>query len=106
MAQSFIAAATASAIAGSRVDPVSIVLCNDRKTGLGNRAFITVLLKTFVPKNSDAESFENESGSEIGRYVVTASIACRRPELPLTIFSSLIDRMHVDLPAAVRAPDP
>ena len=55
-----------SAIDGSSFDPVSIVFSSDLKTGLGSRSFITVLLKTFEPNNSLAETFENESGSEIG----------------------------------------
>ena len=66
IAQSFIDAATVSAIDGSRVAPVSMVRINDLKTGLGKRAFITDLLNTFIPKNSIAECCEIDSGSEVG----------------------------------------
>jgi hypothetical protein len=66
IAQSFIAAATVSAIAGSRCDPVSIVFISDLKTGLGSRSFIADLLKTLEPNNSLAETFENDRGAAVG----------------------------------------
>jgi len=46
MAQSFIAAATVSAMAGSRGSPASIVFMTALKTLLGRRSFMTLALKT------------------------------------------------------------
>ena len=66
MAQSFIAEATTSAIAGSSLSPVSIVLQSALKTGFGNRFFMTDLLKTLQPKSSEVDVSMKLSGSESG----------------------------------------
>ena len=47
MAQSFMAAATTSATVGSKGLECSIVAMTDLNTGLGNRACMTDLEKTF-----------------------------------------------------------
>jgi hypothetical protein len=66
IAQSFIADATASAMAGSRCDPFSIVFISDLNTGLGSRSFIADLPKTFEPNSSLAEMFANDKGAAVG----------------------------------------
>ena len=66
MAQSFMAEATTSAIAGSSLAPDSIVLQSALKTGFGSRFFMTDLLKTLQPKSSEVDVSMKLSGSEIG----------------------------------------
>ena len=46
---------------------------------------MTARLKTFDAKNSPIWTLEKFSGSEIGEYVVTASMARRRSTVPLTL---------------------
>ena len=67
LAQSLIADATVSAIAGSRRDPVSIVFISDLNTGFGSRSFIADLPKTFEPNSSLAETSANDRGAPVGR---------------------------------------
>jgi hypothetical protein len=81
-AQSFIAAATASATAGSSFAPFSIVATTDLKTDFGNRTCISALVKTFDPKIAPGAS----PGSNLiagGTYASTLLIACRRTAFPL-----------------------
>ena len=56
IAQSFMAAATTSATAGSSGLECSIVAISDLNTGFGSRFCITVLVKTFGPKISPGSS--------------------------------------------------
>jgi hypothetical protein len=46
---------------------------------------MTARLNTFEAKNSPIWTLEKFSGSEIGEYVVTASMARRRSTVPLTL---------------------
>ena len=85
MAQSFMAEATTSATDGSSSVPSSMVRITDWYTGLGSRCFMTARLNTFDAKNSPIWTLEKFSGSEIGEYVVTASMARRRSTVPLTL---------------------
>ena len=85
MAQSFMADATTSATDGSSSVPSSMVRITDWYTGLGSRCFMTARLNTFEAKNSPIWTLEKFSGSEIGEYVVTASMARRRSTVPLTV---------------------
>src|SRR6266508_2704992 len=85
MAQSFMADATTSATDVSSSVPSSMVRITDWYTGLGSRCFMTARLNTFEAKNSAIWTFEKFSGSEIGEYVVTASIAWRRSAVPLMV---------------------
>jgi hypothetical protein len=62
-----------------------MVRITDWYTGLGSRCFMTARLKTFDAKNSPTWTLEKFSGSEIGEYVVTASMARRRSTVPLTL---------------------
>ena len=52
MAQSFITAATVSAMEGSMRSPKAMVLCSDLYTSLGRRSRMTRSLKTLLPKMS------------------------------------------------------
>jgi hypothetical protein len=66
IAQSFIAAATASAMAGSSLAPASIVLMTDLYTVFGSRAFIAALPNTFDAKISSTGVAEKSSGGSVG----------------------------------------
>ena len=92
MAQSFMADATTSATDGSSSVPSSMVRITDWYTGLGSRCFMTARLNTFDAKNSPIWTLEKFSGSEIGEYVVTASMAWRRSTVPLTLVLLLVCR--------------
>src|SRR5580765_3279153 len=89
MAQSFIADATMSATDGSSSVPSSMVRITDWYTALGSRCFMTARLNTFEAKKSPTLTLEKFSGSEIGEYLVTASMAWRRSGVPLTLVCSL-----------------
>ena len=84
--------ATTSATDGSSTVPSSMVRITDWYTGLGSRCFMTARLKTFDAKNSPIWTLEKFSGSEIGEYVVTASMARRRSTVPLTLVLLLVCR--------------
>ena len=99
MAQSFMADATTSATDGSSSVPSSMVRITDWYTGLGSRCFMTARLNTFDAKNSPIWTLEKFSGSEIGEYVVTASMARRRSTVPLTLVLLLVCR---SVPAVAR----
>ena len=66
MAQSFMAAATTSAVELSSLAPSSIVLLMDLKISLGRRCFITLALKTLQPKSSPAGVSEKFSAGDEG----------------------------------------
>jgi hypothetical protein len=59
-AQSFIAAATASAMIGSSFAPRSMVAMTDLKTDFGSRFCISALVKTLRPNTSPGASVSSK----------------------------------------------